>query len=374
MLHSMLIYTLCCMFTYMLVNMRYKRLSRVCVKRGDGILLGCETPKKMPIWMMLVICAMFTYYNYYMTSTSVDMAGDRQNYLYDFEGGRESASTGLLGVMGLIYLVGGSFEHLLYVSSAVSLFFPLLAYRHSKEANPTTLLLFILSLYILVSFTALKQCYTNAFATLALVLMLQEKTTPKEIIIWVLMLLAMLFHPTGYILPPIYLYLRFFNGKVNITRLLITLFFVMLLFEPIMRLLGQVFGVFSFFSSKIDEYFGSDADKWEEHGIMSIFKGLPFYYISYLGLKWRSRIKNQIRNYDVFLLLSFICSFLFLMNIYNYWMSRFMYLFLFVVFLFLCQMSRHIPNSKFAILAVGFMTAVITYRELYLIYTLYGGI
>lgn len=370
----MLIYTLCCIFSYMLANTRYKNLCGVRYKRGDDILFGCETPKKMPIWMIIVICAMFTYYNYYMTSTSVDMAADRQNYLYDFEGGRESASMGLLGVMGVIYLFNGNFEHLLYVSSFVSLFFPLLAYRYSRESSPTVLLLFFLSLYILISFTALKQSYTNAFASLALVLMLQDKTTFKEVVIWVLMLLAMQFHPTGYILPPIYLYIRFYHGNVNITKFIVALFFIMLLFEPVMRLFGQVFGVFSFFSGKIDEYFGSDADKWEEHGIMSIFKGLPFYYISYLGLEWRTRIKNKIKNYDGYLLISFICSFFFLMNIYNYWMSRFMYLFLFVVFLFLCQLSRYIPNSKFALFAVGFMTAVITYRDLYLIYALYGGI
>ena len=134
MLQSMLIYTLCWLVSYILASLRYKRLSKVRVKKGGVFVQGCETPKKMPFWMILVICTFFTLYNFYMTTNSVEMAGDRQNYLYDFDGGRESASMGLLGIMGIIYLFGGSFEHLLYVSSFISLLFPMLAYRYSKDS------------------------------------------------------------------------------------------------------------------------------------------------------------------------------------------------------------------------------------------------
>ena len=374
MLISITLYTLCWLISFVLVNIQYKHYLKVNPLYASKSSSYISKPsKKMPIWLILLICTLFTSYNYYTTTTNAVLGADRQNYLFEFEGSRESPSIGMFMVMGAFSYFNFEFETLLYVSSFISLFFPLLAYRYSKDATPLSLLLLFLSLYIINSFTALKQCYTNAFSTLALVLLFQNKTKSKEIAIILLIILSMFFHPTGFILVPIYVFCRYFDTNYNVKRLIFFIFLFSLFFEPLLRLIGSALSFIPFLSEKIDEYFGSGSGEWEEHGFMSVLKGLPFYYIAFWGIKLRGKLKEYILFYDEYLLITIICSFFFIMNVYNYWMSRFMFLFLFVIYTFFCTMAQYLPNRKQSIIAVLIMTAVITYRDIYLVYTLWGA-
>ena len=108
--------------------------------------------------------------------------------------------------------------------------------------------------------------------------------------------------------------------------------------------------------------------------IVIFFKGIPFYYITYLGVRFRDKLKNHIKSYDNYLLVSMVCSLLFIMSAKSYWLLRFMYLFLLVVYIFFGTLIRFIPNRKMASLIVFSTTALLTYRELYLVFTKYGGI
>jgi len=298
------------------------------------------------------------------------MAGDRQNYIVNFSGSRESPSIGLTAIMGLLILNGESFQMLCYVSTFVSMFITMMAYRYSKDATPKVLLLLFSSQYVLTTLTALKQCYASAFAALAIVLMLQNRKKSKEVVIWTLILLAILFHPTGYILVPLYFLIRYYSDKgKDASKALVPLLLFSVLFIPLLNILSSIISSFvPGLSGKIDEYFGESADDpTSENGLLVIVKGIPFYIITWLGIKWRNKIKAKILFYDDYLLISILCSFLYMMNLYNVWMSRFQFLFQLAVYTFFCLMVRYIPKGARIYNLILLFTVVITIRFLILV-------
>jgi len=356
---SIAIYTLCWLFSYLIVRGRYRK-----------------SPKnKMPLITIVVVSLLFTLYNYYLTTNSTSMALDRQNYLAEFEGLRDSPSLGVILVQSLIIKLGGGFDALLYFSSFTCVFLTLFAYRLSKQAVPFTLLLLFVSLYISTSFINIKQCYTNALSSLILVLLIEHKGALVNMICIFLIFLACVFHSSGFILIPIYIYMMYYNKDLNVKKVVLLLVFFAIFFLPIMQFFASVVsGFVPLLSNKINEYFLEGSIHAENSSIITIFKGVNIYYITYIGIKWRNKLKELIPNYDKFLFVSIVCSFLYIMALYSYWMSRFMYLFIFVVFIFFSELILYIPQRKKAIIMVFLFTSVITYREWILIYLLYGGI
>ena len=179
----------------------------------------------------------------------------------------------------------------------------------------------------------------------------------------------MLFHPTGYIIVPTYILIRYYNYKgKDVTKMVLPLFFFSILFVPFLQFLSSVLsGVLPSLVGKIDEYFVEGDTSIEDSKVITIFKGTPFYIISFLSLKYKKRLSDKIPYYNAYMLVTLLCSFLFLMNIYNVWMSRFMYLFQFSVYVFWGMVARCIPKGKYLTNVILIITFLITYRLLYII-------
>lgn len=367
---SILVYTFCWLISYLLAkwtyNIQIKKVKTIGFSNKNSI----TYEKKMPYYLIIIISAIFTFYCYYSMAPEDSMAADRQNYTMNFSGNRESPSMGLTAIMGFVLLNGGDFKQLLYISTFSSIFITLIAYRKSKDATPQALLLLFLSQYVLTTLTALKQCYASAFATLAIVLMIQKRNILKDLIIITLILLAILFHPVGYVLLPVYFIMRYFdNKKRNVNQMILVLLFFSIAFIPIMQIL--IFLLSSFLpslSGKIDQYFGSDGMEDTESSFFVFLKALPIYIITYYGLAKRNRIKKTIEFYDHYMIICIICSFICLMSLYNVWMLRFMNLFQFVIYIFfVCYLNKIAPlNAKRLFILVALTQLVLTYRFLYI--------
>lgn len=355
------LYTICWMLSYVIISTRYNSLKYDIVKNKRYTCSAVETPAKMTFFMIVIISTLFTFHNYYVTTTLGFMSGDRVNYLQNFDYGRESPSLGLTAIIIVIQSFGGDFNTLLYFTTFVSLFITLLAYRYSKEATPLSLLLLMLSQYVQMTYDALKQSYASAFATLMIVILLKERNIRRDIICVVLMTMAIVFHTTGYVLVPIYLFVRLLK-KFNPRKILILLLLVSIVFVPLLRLFSGLFSsIVPMMSDKIIEYFGEEYTS-NNSSIISIFKGVPFYIISYYGIHYRDVLVSKIENYDGYCFISIICSFMFLMNIYDPWMSRFTYLFQFVTYVFWGIILMQSPRLKSKSILIILLTGLFNYR------------
>lgn len=359
--NTLFLYTICWMLSYKIISTRYNSLKHKSIKNNIYTYSAEETPAKMTFLMIVIISTLFTLHNYYVTTALSYMSGDRVNYLQNFDYGRESPSLGLTAIMIVIQLFGGDFNALLYFTTFISLFITLLAYRYSKEATPLSLLLLMLSQYVQMTYDGIKQSYASAFATLMIVILLKERNMMRDIICVLLMTIAIVFHPAGYVLVPIYLFVRFLK-KYKPRKILIILLLVSIVFVPLLRLFSDLFSsIVPMMSEKINEYFGEEYSS-NHSAVMSIFKGVPFYIISYYGIHYRYSLVSKIENYDGFCFIAILCSFMFLMNIYDLWMSRFTYFFQFVTYIFWGILLIQNPRLKKQSVLIILLTGILNYR------------
>lgn len=377
MLAGLIVFTFVWLVSYLIVNIKYSNVIRI-GKAGKGSIKGSPSlHKKMTIWMIVAISLLCSLYNYYVTETSVVTGGDRLNYIANFTGIRKSPSAGLGLVIQLIHFFNGSVETLYYFTTFMCMFVTLLAYRNSKVAKPKDLLLLFLSQYVVTTFTALKQSYTSAFATLFFVLLLEGKGKRKDCICIILITLAILFHPTGFVLVPIYFVIKCHKNKKDI----ILFFFVMLpiglFFEPLMLFLAEmIYPMVPSLAEKIISYLGESRERFPDSSMFAFVKGVPYYFITLLGLVKRDKLLYRIRNYDNYLICIGTASFLYIMSIYNQWLSRFIYLFSFVAFVFFGLIVDTVAYKANRIVFNFFVcggVAAVTYRFLILVYAISGG-
>ena len=347
--------------------MRYDSLKKHYIDKSGVIISKSATPRKMSFLMIIVISLLFTFHNYYVTTVLSFMPGDRMNYVQNFDYGRESPSLGLTGIMLLIQSYNGDFNTLLYYTTFVCMFITLLAYRYSREATPNALLVLMLSQYIQMTYDGLKQSYASAFATLMLVILLKEHTIKRDITCIILIVMAILFHVSSFILIPIFLWIRF-KSHFNSRKLLLPLLIASIAFIQLLFILSYVLSSFvPVLSEKIDDYFFSDNED-QYSAAMSIIKGVPFYIIAYIGYKYRDKLVNKIYHYDGYCLIAMLCAFMFFMNVYNAWMSRFTYYFQFVSYIFWGLILLKLPHFKIYNVAIILITGIITYRLFIMIF------
>lgn len=366
MIISIILFTVCWIITYHFAKTHFNNHYQQYARRERFV-----DKNKMPILIVIVISLFCTFYNYYITAYGSGFGSDRQNYLEAFETGRPE-SPGLDVFIIIIKLMGGEYTDLLYISTFVTIFIVLLAYRYSKNATPYTILLLFLTSLVFQSFTAIKQTYTTAFATLFFVLMFEKNGILKDAICILLIVLSCLFHATGYILIPIYILIKSkIQFKSPLKLMLVALLFVFL-FKPIMLFIAQYTNsVFPYLSLKILDYFGEDSDA-SEGSIIQIFKGIPFYYITYLFFKYSTRLRSEIKQFDTYLILTLFASLCYVSSFYNVWMMRMVDLFSFIVFVFWTISVQYLPNPKAKKRNAALILALFTYRWLIMIYINFG--
>lgn len=371
---SISLYTLIWLLSYAIICYSYKRRRRAA---GTKEIAGHERLRgNITIAAIICVSLLFALYNYYATTNALEMGGDRQNYTINFLGIRNTPSAGLAFLIQAIRALGGDVTWLFYFTTFSCLFITLYAYRIAEDATPRAMLLFFLSQGVTSTLVNQKQAYTSAFAVLCIVLLLRNRGRKDNVFCFIAMLLAIVFHPTGFILLPIYFIVKVPKNRKTMLLLFAAILILVIFFKPILALVGtKVVNIAPRLSAKIFEYIGrmsGEGSGLEESSALAVLlKGIPYYFIAFLGIVKRKSLVSKIENYDNYLVISVAAACLYFLGIYNVWFTRFIYLFIIPVFTFFNLMMQHtyLPFNRWAekFLVYGSI-AVTTYRYLYLIW------
>ena len=354
----------------------YRRCRRIYI--GNGY--SPDYKRKIGYLSIIIISLLFVAYNYYITTQSNGALGnDRLNYTAYFNGSRAFTNPGLGYVMALVQRAGGTIDTVFYVTTFICVVITLVAYKYSEDASPAALVLLFLSQYIMISFTALKQAYTNAFACLFFAVMLNTRVSrSKNIIAIICIALAILFHPAGIILIPFFFFLRGEKKKITIAAFIISLVIIAVFMRPLMNILSVFLRpILPSLSAHISSYFSETRSVVRQTSAFAFIKGFPCYVISSLGLIRRKHLKSCINNYDNYLIVSIVCGFFYLVGTYNAWFFRFSYLLFLPTFIFFGLLIRNtkLAGNRIIIQVIVYLSMLlVTYREIALVYTNWGGV
>lgn len=362
--------------SWFIIYRQYKKANRLFICKEKSVKDSVYLHKKMPVWCIVVIALLFSLYNYVITTEAGMYGGDRTNYLANYLGYRSSESSALNAIMSFSRSLGLDYNIFLCLVTFINTAITLTAYRLSKDANPYAFYLLCLTQYFFISLTAIKQVFAFSLATVFFVLVTEYNTMRSRVTCIIIAIVASLFHTTGFILFPLFIVL---TRKIKIKGVLIffsLLVLFMLFFGQIIRIIQKIVSpVIPSFGNKLQQYFADTGSSVEGGGIHYI-KGLPFYFIVGFGILARKRLVQLIDNYDKYLIIAGTGATLFAVSYYSYWFMRFIYLFIFSSVVFWTKISKKISNFNDRVLANfvvqgGF--AVITFRLLYLVYSIYGG-
>ena len=309
---------------------------------------------------------------YYTDLTSLHMAGDRANYLNGFKNELRAATAGLTFIFKLVKGNGGKFEDVLYLTTFVSIAVFLLCYRISRFSTPLGLLFCFLTPCLLDSFIALKQTYANAFSSIAIVLMMREKSWKNEVLTIFFIWLACQFHPVGFLMVPIYVLLRYViteDKEYSINFILLISLVIILSLSFLMVIVAKLIApMVPYLASKILQYFGEDKDGVAEAGLILTLKGIYSYYMLFYLIRYRCYIQCSLRFYNQILILAIIVSACFILSPFNYWLSRTAALIQFPVLLYWAKSLEYVPNWYWLRNISLFLTGFFTFRTLLLIF------
>ena len=309
---------------------------------------------------------------YYTDLTSMHMAGDRANYLNGFKNELKAATVGLTFVFKQVKEHGGNFEDVLYLTTFISIAGSLFCYKISKISTPLGLLFCFLTPCLLNSFIALKQTYANAFASIAIILMMREKTWKKEALILFFIWLACQFHPVAYLMVPVYFLLRFYikeDREYDISFILLIAIIVLASLSFLMVFIAKILTpIIPYLSSKILEYFSGEKDQIGDAGLILMLKGAYSYYITYYLIRYRTYIQYNLGFYNQILIISLIISACYLISPFNYWLPRTAFLLEFPVLLYWAKSLQYVPNWYWLRNVSLFLTGFFTFRTLLLIF------
>ena len=336
--------------------------------------LELSSHKKIGNTGIIAIALVFTLYNYYITVNSVIMGSDRQNYLVNFLGYRQSPSIGLVFIMDFVHLIHGDINTLFFITSFICVFITIKAYQISEDATPNSLLLLFLTQYFLTILTALKQSYTDAIAILFFVIVIEQKKC-NRLLPYICIIVACLFHPAGIVLLPLYIILNGYKRKSYLFVYFLSLIIIAVFFKQFVYFSGRILTpVLPSIGARLVDYFSETSQS--DSSSIAFLKGLPYFFITIYGIVNRKMLYDKILNYDRYLLVSASGSMLILMGIYNSWLIRYIYVFSFPSFVFLDKIlqTQYKKNTGIIIrIGIGAVLTFFTYRFLYLVYSSSGG-
>lgn len=357
-----------------LADQRFKKM--LLINRSDAA--PVKTTYKMPVVMALIISLMFGLFNLLVTLMKEELGGDRLNYYLNYTGYRPSSSAGLNVVISILRLVCSDYRILFCFATFFTVLITLFAYRISADAEPEALFFLLTTQFVFFTFTGIKQCFANAFASLCIIFALRNEGIKDTVFSVILIGLAIWFHPAGFFLIPLYILLRFKKGRWTTVLFFLLMMVSVLFFEPLLLKFAQILSRFiPSLSVKIYEYFGDAANSaLEAAGPMSVLKGIPFYIITFVGWYKRGALRSKLANYDNYLILSSAISMIYLASFYNSWLIRltyFMYLPAAIFFIRVLRNLRLKNNYNVLLLSAVGLSALLTMRYEILIFYNYGG-
>lgn len=340
---SLSAYLLVCSISYIIIKKQYVRYD---FRGGYQV----HRNKKLSNVSLVVISALFTLYNILITTMRGFLSGDRLNYSEEFLGWKKTDSSGLQCIFNVVEALGGNIYWVFYLTTFVCVLITLIAYRKSKILDYRLFAILFVSEWLFFTITALKQCYVNAIAALFFVYLFEElkgQKTKNDIMCIALSLIAIWFHSTGAVLFLIYLVVKVYrikpkSGKVLLGAIVVSFAF----FEPILMLIGNVVsGIIPILAQKINQYL-AEGYRAGDGSVLTIIKYIPFYYVALLGLLYRERMKNVIKNYDSYAIVAMIAAELLLFSAKIYWFLRFAGVFYVSVFWLFWLINQNIQSSQ----------------------------
>ena len=276
-----------------------------------------------------------------------------------------------------------SASFLWFSTAFLFVFITFVAFKYFKQASPYSLLFILCSIYFFFGFAGMKQSFANAFGCFSFMLYfnmpyLKERRKKWLSVFFIILsiIAAILFHEVAMLL--IVLYIAFLGWNNKWFRNLGWIFMVIAIvaFPYLSKIL---FADLAALSESLEEQTAGYAN--QENGsvgnYMTVFKGLPYYIITYVGFMKRKQLLTSIVNYDRYLLLAATVSLTTLASYFNYWYFRFgmlMYLPVFVFSVALYENLSRVETPRKWLKAAYVVTVLLSVKELAQYYFIYGGI
>ena len=371
MLVNIAVYTILILLSYFKAKYGYATNRNTLMKKRKRPLIT--------IVSAIALTILFTLYNVLVTMQGIktdNITGDRLIYSMNFAGLAEAGSLGLVLLIKFIRLFTDNSEWLFYGTTFICVMITFISFRKVEDTTSNAVLFLVLTQWVFCTIVNLKQCYSVAFSTIFFVFALKRNSIKNVLGCLVSILMAILFHPTGYILLIVYPCMLFAKSNRSVNTILVLCIFIFIFFIPIAQISIKLTRVIApSLSDKLYQYFGSGDISFADNAI-SFVKGLPFYYITVIGFLRRKKLSVIVKNYNKYLVLSIFASLVYLLSIYNEWLFRLIYLFYFPIAIFWGQLFKYNINklSKVidCVIVLGGL-AVVLYRYIMLMYINYGG-
>lgn len=329
--------------------------------------------KRFSLFHLLLISFIFSLISIYL---GADTGLDRIRYEGHYISERDMSydSSGLAFFFLLCQQYNLSVDRMFQVFSGFYLMTILLAYNTCKDATPISLLMLMMSMYLVYGFSIIKQGFSQSFITLGWVIILSGNNKNKVlrffsyILLVVLLFFSILFHEAAYVILAIFVCLLFWDIKM--VRLLgyISILIVVAGFGYFRSLYVDVIGDYSeFLEEQSVGYFSGDT---VVSNILAAGKGIPFYFTAGYGIANRKKLAKEINNYDKYLFLTILCSIFFILSTIVVWYSRFAFYLFFPVFVFMSTM-RHksfLIGLRFRWMDVAMLISVILHIRIIIVY------
>lgn len=336
-----------------------------------------ERNKKKLSWgAIILLSTLIGLYSFVCTAHPFVM--DKEIYAIKFENDIYSSqvkneSLGLWMLEKTIHIFTYNPNIFFFIVAFFYAFITLVAYRKARNASALTMLLLGLSEYFFFGYYQLKQCIAVAIVTLALV----EYENGYKIKSLILVILAIFFHESALIIIPTIIIWKGTDKKVVRVIGYISLICCTLFFNHITSLIIKiVINNVPFLAEQLSIYI-SEGSIITSKNIFTIFKGVPFYFVTIYGIVKRKEYLNKIEDYDKYLMLSCFTCFTIILSYYMYWMFRLGTYYYMNFFILATQIYGKIENKKLRKFYLYFeiMTLAGLALKLWMqYYFIYGGI
>lgn len=334
---------------------------------------------KYPFIFMVITSTLFGFYS--IMCGAYPYSSDRLNYAFRFQNDIylnyvRSESLGLSIIERALHLFTHDPLYLFFTVSALSILILLFAYKKSPHSTPLSLIMIMLLGYPIYSFYLLKQILSIAFISLAYVYY-ERKERIKSILASIL---AIMFHESALIILPTYILMLIIRNKKIKVIIYAILAFATIFFKKISAfIIRLVIKIIPSLSSQLTIYVTDSGEMVNiGAGTLVALKGIPYYYIAFKAIKERKTLKETIKNYDYYVLITVITAITYILSAHMYWTFRFGLIFIMSICEFTSMIyynSDRNRRDKLTLLAIIIIVPLIlSLKDLVQYYFIYGGV
>lgn len=337
----------------------------------------CDTDKKKAISFSQFLIVSLLFGVCAMTLSPYGPRMDRALYGERFIANRLSDSIGLNLLSNFLRkFTNSQYIYFMFVAFVTMMLF-LIAYKLSTDSSSETLLIFLCSEAIVMSFGILKQSIAMGIGSIALVILIDNREKIQKIVAVSLIGVAVLFHESALILLLYAALILFSKNRIVRHGIIFFCIFAVLFFNRIISpMIGLVQTVSPELSRQIIGYLNESGSIILQANITTIFKAEPIYFLTlYIILHYKS-LRKLFPNIDRNMVLCVLTTTFHLMSYYMYWAFRFSLYFYLPVCIIGVRIMKTTRNRQDAIFLRSFFELpmiLFGMREMFLIVAVGGG-